>query len=119
MSSIEFRNELTKIMPGYDWKIHRTITPDTYQSATGKQSSGYNRLSTLMVIRTVENGDVSYEVKSADYGTRSPWEHVTHGRTLARALRNLQQHYEHQARKFAAMASRLQDGRKPALEETK
>ena len=44
-----FRAALVKIMPGYNWTIHRVPTGATTIVATGIQSSGFNRLSTLQV----------------------------------------------------------------------
>lgn len=103
-----FRKELNKIMPGYNWTVHKSKTPD-YIEATGIQSSGFNRLSTLSVART-EPG--VYTVKSAGYGTRSPWAHTCTDGTLARALRGLQGHYEEKATLYRGLANALQIGRR-------
>lgn len=111
MNSAEFRKELLKLMPGYAWTVHKTANPEGYQSATGIQSSGFNRLSTLKVIRTEKTGQPWYEVKSAPHGTKSPWAHTASDRTLARALRELQTHYERQVSHFHVLACRLQAGR--------
>lgn len=109
----DFRKELEKIMPGYEWTVHQTSKTAVCLTATGKQSSGFNRLSTLSVVRWAREGeDVVYEVKSAPNGTRSPWAHVAKDGTLARALRGLQTHYENQAQHFAGLAGALQIGRK-------
>lgn len=58
MNSKEFRAELEKIMPGYMWTVHRPSKhlrfPPYVLVATGIQSSGSNRLSTLEVTRRVD-----------------------------------------------------------------
>ena len=51
MNTKEFREELKKIMPGYSWIIHRSWSLNSNLSATGIQSSGFNRMSTLEVLR--------------------------------------------------------------------
>lgn len=111
MSSKEFRAELVKIMPGYDWTVHKP-TSDTCLQATGTQSSGFNRLSTLSVIRTERDGKTSYEVKSSGYGLRAKWLYTNADGTLARALRGLQEYYERTAATYNSHASDLQQGRK-------
>lgn len=112
MNSAEFRKELMKIMPGYNWTIHQTSDPKHFQSATGIQSSGFNRLSTLRVERTERNGEVWYEAKSAGYGVKAPWKAHIGDRTLARALRGLQTHYQCNAEIYRELAARLEEGRK-------
>jgi hypothetical protein len=112
MKRSEFRAELLKIMPGYSWTIHKGKDSDIVFIATGIQSSGSNRLSTLYVERREDDHGTSYQVKSAGYGTRSPWLHTANDGTLARALRTLQEYYECNARKYSAHASDLQSGRK-------
>lgn len=59
MKSAEFRKELLKIMPGYSWTVHKTSNPERL-TATGIQSSGFNRLSTLQVTRTDKGGGPWY-----------------------------------------------------------
>ena len=106
-----FRTELIKLMPGYAWTVHRSINANRIE-ATGTRSSGFNRLSTLSVIRRTDNGGgVVYEAKSAGYGLRAPWLHTTTDRTLARALRGLQTHYEQMASKYYTHAGDLKVGR--------
>lgn len=105
----DFRRELLKIMPGYKWTVHKTGSG--YFNATGIQSSGFNRLSTLSVVRLVRAGAVQYEVKSAGYGTRAKWLHTNADKTLASALRGLQQHYEQMANKYRSHAASMQRGR--------
>ena len=115
MNSTEFRKQLIKIMPGYTWTIHRnSYIPTTYSylEATGIQSSGFNRLSTLYVIRRETDNVVEYEVKSAGYGRASPWLSTSRDPSLARALRGLQDHYEQKATMYSGHASALKFGRK-------
>ncbi|MGO3563692.1 hypothetical protein [Pseudomonas helleri] len=111
MKQSDFRAELVKIMPGYSWTLQKGKATDVVMIATGIQSSGSNRLSTLRVERKEIDGSVSYTAKSAGYGTRAPWLHTTSDGTLARALRSLQEHYENQARKYQSHASDLRVGR--------
>lgn len=112
MNSTEFRVELVKIMPGYDWTVHKPLSKDaTYFCATGIQTSGFNRLSTLEVMRRDKSGVVEYEVKSSGFGKRSPWLSTSKDGTLARALRNLQSHYEAVGRNYLGHAQDLQNGR--------
>lgn len=113
-ATAEFRKELVKIMPGYSWTIHKTSNPERI-TATGIQSSGFNRLSTVQVTRIENDADwrgLIYEVKSAGFGTKSPWKHTHKDRTLARALRGLQDHYERTANDYRGLAASLQRGRK-------
>lgn len=112
MNAKEFRAELVKIMPGYSWTVHKTPKGMTYLSATGTQSSGFNRLSTLSVVRLEEDGVASYEAKSAGFGLRARWLHTSTDGTLARALRGLQDHYEHVSNTYASHANALKKGRK-------
>jgi len=116
MNPSEFRKELVKIMPGYDWTVHKSSNPEMHLSATGIQSSGFNRLSTLSVVRRdiLSSGGVQYEVKSAGFGTKSPWLAERGGRTLAQALRALQAHYENMAQTYRGHANDLQNARKKA-----
>lgn len=119
MTQNEFRDALNKIMPGYNWKVHRpskyfASIGFSYLQATGTQSSGFNRLSTLSVIRREKDGVVSFEAKSAGYGTRAKWLHTHVDGTLARALRGLQDHYEWHANNYRSHASALKNGRQSA-----
>lgn len=120
MNTNEFRAELLKIMPGYNWTVHKPskyLSAGEYLDATGTQSSGFNRLSTLSVIRREKDGAVTYEAKSAGYGTRARWLHTHKDGTLARALRGLQDHYEAVSNTYRSHAASLAKGRKPeALE---
>lgn len=117
MTSNEYRVELVKIMPGYSWTVHKrpkalAIPQDDFPLiATGTQSSGSNRTSTLEVTRREDNGRVTYIAKSSGYGTLAPWLHEHKGGTLARALRGLQEHYERTAAAHRSHAEALQTGR--------
>ncbi len=115
MNSNGFRKELVRIMPGYTWTIHRSVdfvSDSSHLSATGIQSSGFNRLSTLKVIRRDRDGQVEYEVKSAGFGKNAPWLAERTNGTLARALRALQDHYETMAMNYSGHASALKFARK-------
>lgn len=116
MKANEFRNELTKIMPGYKWTVHKTDGADFLQ-ATGIQSSGFNRMSTLEVTRREKNGDVYYTARSSGFGRRAPWLHQSVGRTLARALRRLQDYYESNEATYRVHAAALQSGRNVTKKE--
>jgi hypothetical protein len=111
MDAKQFRAELVKIMPGYSWTVHRQHSKSALKmTATGTQSSGSNRLSTLQAER-IELEGVWYVVRSAGYGLRAPWLHEVQDRTLARALRGLQDHYERQAASYRTHAEYLQSAR--------
>lgn len=111
MNGKEFREELSKIMPGYSWTVHRSSSDKRLQ-ATGTQSSGSNRLSTLSVVRTeLEDGGTFYEAKSAGYGLRAKWLLSNKDGTLARALRGLQDRYEAIANTHRSHAEALKQGR--------
>lgn len=112
MTAKEFREALIKIMPGYDWTVHKEPKGSTYLSATGIKSRGFNRLSTLSVIRREKDGAATFEAKSAGYGTRAKWLHVYTDVTLARALRGLQDYYEYMANTYGGHARALQNSRK-------
>ncbi|WP_437881042.1 hypothetical protein [Pseudomonas sp. LRF_L74] len=119
MKPAEFRAELNKIMPGYKWTIHKTRNPAHTLLATGIQSSGFNRLSTLRVERRENyagSGVPRYEAESAGYGTKAPWVHACTGRTLAQALRNLQDHYQAMANKYCGLVGDLKVGRGSAAQ---
>ena len=119
MNANKFREELVKIMPGYKWTVSRPPKlimalgdgSVPYLEATGVQTSGYNRTSTLSVIRNNRDGNITYSVKSSGFGLKSWMAERTEG-TLTRALRALQEHYEHMAQKYSAHAHDLQLGRK-------
>lgn len=106
----EFRKELVKTMPGFVWTIHRPKATG-YLEATGTQSSGFNRLSTISVTRREIDGKAIYTTKSAGFGLRAPWLHTNEDETLARTLRGLQSHYEEKANMYRSHASRMEAGR--------
>lgn len=93
MNTKDFRAELVKIMPGYDWTVQRPVSAVGLR-ATGKQSSGFNRTSTLVVERFEVGASVEYRVKSAGFGAKARWLGYHTDTTLARALRGLQQQYQ-------------------------
>ena len=111
MNPKKFRKELKKIMPGYKWTVHRTLTDANYLEATGIQSAGFNRTSTLYVRKSERNSIVKYEVKSSGFGRNAPWLGENYDATLARALRGLQEHYEIMGREHLRHANDLQKGR--------
>lgn len=121
MNANDFRAELVKIMPGYSWTVHKSLNsrlpahlrdglPEVL-TATGTQSSGSNRTSTLEVTRRNDAGHVSYTAKSAGYGRKAQWLHQSTDQTLARALRGLQDHYEAMANTYRRHAAALARGR--------
>ena len=112
MTSNEFRKQLMKIMPKYAWTVHRSYYAKTHLSATGIQSAGFNRLSTLQVVRREKDSKIEYEVKSAGFGTRAPWLSIHTDSTLAKALRGLQNYYEIMAETYSNHAWFLQNARK-------
>ncbi len=119
MKTNEFRKELIRKMPGYKWTIHQNgpfHTVPGYFSATGIQSSGFNRLSTLMVTRRVKGMDIEYEVKSSGYGKSAPWLSEYTDGTLARALRGLQNHYEAIASNYSGHERSLEYARRENVE---
>ena len=111
MNSTAFREGLIKIMPGYKWTVHRSYGTGWYLSATGIMSAGFNRLSTLSVIRRDRDGKVSYQASSAGFSSNAPFLGENSDGTLARALRGLQEHYEQQAANYGRHAARLKSGR--------
>ena len=75
-ASREFRGALKKAMPGYSWTVHRASKSAVVLTATGTQSSVFNRLSTLEVKRFESDGRVTYEARSAGYGLHAKWLHA-------------------------------------------
>lgn len=111
MTPKQFRAELVKIMPGYKWTIHKTTVTE-HLAATGIQSSGFNRLSTLHVVRDERRDEWErYVVRSAGHGTKSPWIFTNKDGTLARALRGLQDYYQSTANQYRSLAASLEKGR--------
>ena len=128
MNTKEFRAELTKIMPGYKWTVakpyrlfeeSKTAPGFALMKAEGVQSSGFNRMSTLEVIRRVkENGAVEYEASIAGYGIRSDWVQTESATTLARALRCVQDRCEEKARLYSTCAATMERARAQKGEQT-
>ena len=110
MDSSKFRKELKKVMPGYKWTIHKKIC-SSILVATGVQTAGKNRTSTL----EVSMNKAGYRVKSSGFGCNSPWLHDCSRKTLKQALRALQDHYEVQASNYSGYALSLQNGRTKAV----
>lgn len=106
----KFRQELKKKMPGYKWTIHRQIA-DFFIDATGVQTSGKNRISTLEVTVKERNGDIEYCSKSYGYGLNSEWLGSCNGNTLSKSLRKLQDNYETLRDSYASHADALRNGR--------
>lgn len=111
MDSNAFRAALTKIMPGYAWTVHRASKGATRLVATGTQSSGFNRLSTLEVTYSRTEQGERFTARSAGHGLRARWLHENSDATLARALRGLQEHYQRKAATYNGHARALQKGR--------
>ena len=77
MNTTEFRKEIVKIMPGYKWTVAKPCQLKTdaargfsHMTATGIQSAGFNRVSTLLIVRHEEDGTIEYEAKIAGYGSK-------------------------------------------------
>lgn len=121
MNVKEFRAELLKVMPGYKWTVTKpyrlygegnTEPGWALMQATGIQSAGFNRMSTLAVERRVEDKDaVTYEAKVAGYGMRGPWRATCERGTLAQALRGVQETCEEMRSEYAACVHAMQRGR--------
>ncbi len=112
-TSADFRKELTRIMLGYQWTVHKSDNIERLV-ATGIRSSGFNRLSTLSVVRITDGHGydlASYNVRSAGFGRHAPWLGTYEDRTLARALRGLQDHYLAKSNSYHSHAVALQRGR--------
>ncbi len=113
MDASAFRKSLGNIMPGYDWTVHRAWKGATSLTATGIQSSGFNRLSTLEVSYTRRAGQDWYTARSSGFGRRAPWLAENGDVTLARALRGLQDHYRSKAALYGGQERALQNARAP------
>ena len=119
MNTNEFRAELVKIMPGYKWtvKTPSRFPTDTgpgyaHMTATGIQSAGFNRMSTLEVVRRVDKDQtVEYTASVAGYGTWGPWVECVKENTLARALRQLQERCEAMRSVYVACVNALEGAR--------
>ena len=113
MNKLKFRRELKKIMPGYKWTVHKSSDPDYFLDTTGTITSGFNRTSTLLVIkrkmRTTD--DFQYEVMSSGFGLKAKWLAKAKNNTLATALRDLQDHYVGNANRYIGHANDLKSAR--------
>lgn len=107
----QFRNDLKKIMPGYKWTVHKPLFEGASLDATGIQTAGFNRMSTVQVTLVETEGSKTYTVKSAGFGAKARWRHTTTGRTLAQAFRDLQTHYEREEQEYRSLANALKAGR--------
>lgn len=112
MEPSALRAKLIKIMPGYNWTVHKAPKGSNRLIATGIQSSGFNRTSTLEVQQTIKNGADWFTVKSSGYGRRALWLAENSDATLARAIRGLQDHYQRKASEYGSHAAALECGRK-------
>lgn len=106
-SSALFRAALTKTLPGYNWTVHKPIGEDLH--ATGIQSSGSNRCSTIEVRMT--SGGKWFESKLAGYGTRSEWLAHGCGSSVAQAMRSLQTSLERLAGIYRSQANTVESAR--------
>jgi hypothetical protein len=112
MDATYFRKALVKIMPGYNWTVHKAAKDAKKLTATGIQSSGFNRLSTLEVTYAPDDKGNWFKVRSAGFGRRAPWLYENGDATLARALRGLQDYYRHMEGLYRGHAEALLIGRK-------
>lgn len=113
-SEIEFRKELVKLMPGFKWTIHRSISGKIL-NASGIQSSGFNRIATIKVSWWKDGK--WYEVAGSGYGPHSAEMGRSSGSSLAQALRGLQDHYRNMAGKYSALESGMAEARKIVSKE--
>lgn len=104
----ELREKLTSLLPGYKWTVHKS-EPGDWQEATGIQSAGFNRLSTIGV--TVKESGQWYEMKVAGHGTHAKWSAAGCGKTLAKAARMMQEALEWKANFYAGLASMVRAAR--------
>jgi len=107
MKANDFREELKKLLPGLKWTVHLSQSTKKFLIATGIKSAGLNRMFTLSVTRIKRKGKVEYEVKSAGFGIRARWLAENTDRTLKKAVRGLQNHYENMAIEYSTHEDRL------------
>lgn len=106
-----FRAKLTKLLPGYDWTVHRAAKDAKCITATGTQSSGFNRVSTIQVTHSTNDKGDWFKVRSAGFGLRAPWLYENGDTTLARAVRGLQDHYAHMAQLYRSHELAIKNAR--------
>jgi hypothetical protein len=115
ITSTQFRKQLKQIMPGYKWTVHRStvsnIYKQTYLAATGIQSKGLNRMSTLQVTVREKNNQIEYNSRSAGFGRSAPWLASWEGATLAQSLRGLQELYEVRGNRYLQHSADLEGAR--------
>jgi|SRR3990172_969568 len=112
--SDRFREELKKVMPGYKWTISKLSYRD-HLHAYGILSSGFNRLSTMHVVRDIKTTGIEYSSRLFGFGTRAPLISESSGTTLRQCLRNLQDQCESEKYKWRGAVSYLEHGRKGEL----
>ncbi len=104
------RAELKKLLPGYKWTVHKPYIDSCSTKATGVITSGFNRCSTIEVLRV--NTRKHYEVKIAGFGLGAPWLCEGAGETLAQAVRLMQRGLEDREREYGSLARELEAARK-------
>lgn len=109
LSNADFRKELKNILPCYRWTIHLTNSARVI-SATGIKSSGFNRLSTIEVLR--RNEGPWYEVAGYGHGTQGKVMGRSCGASLAKAIRGLQDHYASMTGKYDSLERQMAEARK-------
>ena len=107
-TAADFRNELKKLLPGYNWTVHKG-TSSEFQ-ASGIQSAGFNRLSTIEVNRFKTTA--WYKTFGYGYGTRVNSLGTSSGATLAQAIRSLQEGLENMGSKLLGLAGSIEAARK-------
>ncbi len=109
----DFRKELNKVLPGYKWTISKHTGNGQHLTATGIQSSGFNRVSTIEIYRESKDGYGFYSAKIWGYGRRSPLVAETgEFGSLKRALRLLQEYCEHRSSVFKSAANYIEFARR-------
>lgn len=109
--SADFRKWLRKVLPGYNWTVHKSKFPDlqTAIHATGVQTSGFNRTSTIEVV--MKKQGQWFEAYISGYGKHSTVLGEGFGRTVAQAFRALQSNLETKAQIYAVQAGTVQAAR--------
>ena len=115
----DFRNELKWVLPGYKWTVSRNRWNGQRLVVTGKQSSGLNRISTLVIERQ-DGGERSlYSAKIWGYGLAAPSIAEASDCSLRRALRALQDYCNKRAAEFNSANNCIEWARKHELEAPK
>ncbi len=100
------RASLKNLLPGYKWTVHK---PSVDLTATGIQSSGFNRCSTLEVVARA--GTPWFEARIAGFGKRAKWLHVGCGCTLAKAIRGLQDGLQNEGQIYISQHNAMESAR--------